>query len=105
VKKMLALGRKGTRITPQGTVPGWASANGSGIPATPTHLSGFGFVADKARNIQYLSFAVRDTSGRCAGGDLQANAAGKRIIGGRPVTVRAKAPCTGDEVAKLAGHL
>jgi hypothetical protein len=105
VQKMLRLAKAGTRITPQGTVPAWASANGSGIPATPTHLSGFGFVVDKAKNIQYLSFAVKDTSGRCAGGDVLANGSGTKITGGKPITVPAKAPCTGDEVAKLAGHL
>lgn len=104
VKKLLAVAKAGTAITAQGTVSGWAPANGSAIPADPSHISGFGFVADQAKHIQYLSFAVKDTSGRCAGGDLLANAAGTRTTGGRAIAVPAKAPCTGDEVAKLAGH-
>ena len=105
VKKLLAVAKSGTAITPQGTVAGWAPANGSAIPADPSHISGFGFVADKAKRIQYLSFAVKDTSGNCAGGDLLANPAGTRTTGGRAITVPAKASCTGDEVAKLAGHV
>lgn len=104
VKKLLAVAKAGTAITAQGTVSGWAPANGSAIPADPSHISGFGFVADKAKHIQYLSFAVNDTSGKCVGGDLLANAAGTRTTGGRAIAVPAKAPCTGDEVAKLAGH-
>lgn len=98
------MARAGTPITAQGTVSGWAAANGSAIPADPSNISGFGFVADKSKHIQYLSFAVKDTSGRCAGGDLLANAAGTMTTGGRAVAIPAKAPCTGDEVAKLAGH-
>jgi hypothetical protein len=103
VKQLLALAKPGTTIGSQGSVPGWAPANGSAIPAEPSHVSGFGFVADKA--IQYLAFAVKDTSGKCAGGDLLANASGTRITGGKAIAVPAKAPCTGDEVAKLAGHI
>jgi hypothetical protein len=104
VKKLLALGKAGTPVSPEGTISGWAPANGSAIPADPSHTSGFGFAADKSKGIQYLSFAVKDTSGRCAGGDLLANAAGTTTTGGRAISVPAKAPCTGDEVAKLAGH-
>src|ERR1700693_4590899 len=59
VKKLLALAKPGTTITSQGTVPGWAPANGSAIPADPSHISGFGFVSQKAAGIQYLSFAVK----------------------------------------------
>jgi len=103
--KLLALAKPGTPITTQGTVPDWPPANGSGIPATPTDLSGFGFVVDKPKNMQYLSFAVKDSSGKCAGGDIVANSAGTAITGGQAISVPAKAPCTGDEVAKLAGHL
>jgi hypothetical protein len=102
--KLLKLARPGTSVTAQGTVPGWPPANGSGIPATPSELSGFGFVADKAQNLEYMSFAVFDSAGRCAGGDLEANSAGTQITSARPVAIPAKAPCTGDEVAKLAGH-
>lgn len=104
VKKLLALAKPGTTITSQGTVPGWAPANGSAIPADPSHISGFGFVSQKGAGLQYLSFAVKDSSGKCAGGDLLANASGTRITGGKAITVPAKAPCTGDQVAKLAGH-
>jgi hypothetical protein len=104
VKTLLAVAKPGTTISSQGTVPGWAPANGSAIPADPSHISGFGFVADKSKGIQYLSFAVKDTSGRCAGGDLLANAAGTRTTGGKAIAVPAKTPCTGEEVAKLAGH-
>jgi hypothetical protein len=104
VKKLLAVAKPGTAITAQGTVSGWAPANGSAIPADPSHISGFGFVADMAKHIQYLSFAVKDTSGKCAGGDLLANAAGTQTTGGRAIAIPAKAPCTGDEVARLAGH-
>ena len=104
VKKLLAVGKPGTSVTAQGTVAGWAPANGSAIPADPSHISGFGFVADKAKKLQYLSFAVKDTSGKCAGGDLLANAAGTRTTGGRAIAIPSKDPCTGDEVALLAGH-
>ncbi|HEY1524390.1 MAG TPA: hypothetical protein VGF70_15370 [Solirubrobacteraceae bacterium] len=102
VKTLLAVAKPGTTIAAQGTVSGWAPANGSAIPADPSHISGFGFVADKG--IQYLAFAVKDTSGKCAGGNLLANAAGTLTTGGKAVSIPAKAPCTGDEVAKLAGH-
>jgi hypothetical protein len=102
--KLLALAKPGTAVSSQGTVPGWPPANGSGIPSTPSDVSGFGFVPDKAKNIQYLSFAVMDTGNRCAGGDLEANFAGTQIITARPITVPAQGPCTGDEVAKIAGH-
>jgi hypothetical protein len=61
-------------------------------------------VADKSKGIEYLAFAVKDTSGKCAGGDILANAAGTQTTGGKAVSVPAQAPCTGDEVAKLAGH-
>ncbi len=102
--KLLALAKPGTSVTSQGNVPGWPPANGSGIPATPSEVSGFGFVPDKAQNIQYLSFAATDRKGRCAGGDLEANQAGTLITSARPITIPAKAPCTGDEAAKIAGH-
>jgi hypothetical protein len=102
--RLLALAKPGTSVSSQGTVPGWPPANGSGIPATPSDVSGFGFVPDKARNIQYLSFAVLDTTDKCAGGDLVTNASGGQITSARPITVPAKGPCTGDEVAKIAGH-
>jgi hypothetical protein len=104
VKKLLGVAKAGTTITPQGTIPNWDPANGSAIPAEPSHISGFGFVADKSKGIEYLSFAVKDTSGKCAGGDLVANAAGTKTTGGKAVSVPDKAPCTGEEVAKLAGH-
>jgi hypothetical protein len=102
--KLLALAKPGTTLSSTGTVPGWPPANGSGIPATPSEVSGFGFVPDKAKNIQYLSFAVADSGGRCAAGDLEANAAGTQITSAKPVTLPSKAPCTGDEAAKIAGH-
>jgi hypothetical protein len=105
VKQLLALAKPGTTITSQGIVSGWAPANGSAIPADPSQISGFGFVADQAKHIQYLAFAAKDTSGKCAGGDLLANASGTRVTGGKAITVPAKAPCTGDEVAKLAGNI
>ena len=104
VSKLLALGKPGTSLTGQGTVPGWPPANGSGVPATPSEVSGFGFVADKARNDQYLSFAVMDTAQRCTGGDLETNTSGTQVASAKPVKLPAKAPCTGDEVAKLVGH-
>lgn len=102
--RMLLLAKPGTNLTTQGTVLGWPPANGSGIPATSTEVSGFGFVPDKARHVQYLAFAVMDTARRCAGGDLEATAAGTQVTSARPITIPPKAPCTGDEVAKLAGH-
>ncbi len=104
VKTLLATAKAGTAISSQGTVAGWAPANGSAIPADPSHISGFGFVPDTPQHIQYLAFAVKDTSGKCAGGQLLANASGTKVTGGKSVAVPAKEPCTGDEVAKLAGH-
>jgi hypothetical protein len=102
--KLLALAKPGTSLSSQGTVPGWPPANGSGIPATPSEVSGFGFVPDKGQKIQYLSFAVTDRTGKCAAGDLEANSAGTRVTSAKPITLPAKGPCTGDETAKIAGH-
>ena len=102
--KLLALAKPGTRVTSQGMVPGWPPANGSGIPATSSETSGFAFVQDKAKNIQYLSFAVMDRTGRCAAGDLETNASGLQITSARPITIPPKSPCTGDEAARIAGH-
>lgn len=102
--RILALAKPGTSVTSQGNVRGWPPANGSGIPATPSEVSGFGFVADKARNLQYLSFAVIDTAHKCAGGDLETNASGSQIVSARPIKLPPKGPCTGDEVARIAGH-
>ena len=104
VKTLLTTAKAGTAVSSQGTVAGWAPANGSAIPADPSHISGFGFVPDPAQHNQYLAFAVKDTSGKCAGGQLLANASGTKVTGGKSVAVPAKKPCTGDEVAKLAGH-
>lgn len=102
--KLLALAKPGTSVTAQGTIAGWPPANGSGIPATPSEISGFGLVVDKPKNLEYLSFTVMDTSGKCVGGDLETNSAGTQIVAARPITIPAKAPCTGDEAAKVAGH-
>jgi hypothetical protein len=67
-------------------------------------VSGFGFVPDTSSHIQYLAFAVMDAAGRCAGGDLEANYSATQITSARPITIPAKAPCTGDEAAKIAGQ-
>lgn len=102
--KLLGLAKPGTHLTPQGTVPGWPPANGSGIPATPSEVSGFGFVVDRTRNDQYLSFAVTDAAGRCAGGDLETDSSGRVVASARSIAIPHKAPCTGDEAARIAGH-
>ncbi len=102
--KLLRLAKPGTNLTTQGTVLGWPPANGSGIPATSTEVSGFGFVVDKTRHDQYLAFAVTDTAGNCAGGDLEATASGTQVTSAKPITIPRHAPCTGDEAAKIAGH-
>jgi hypothetical protein len=102
--RLLALAKPGTNLTTQGTVLGWPPANGSGIPASSTEVSGFGFVPDKSRHDQYLAFAVKDTAGHCAGGDFEATASGTQVTSARPITIPPKAPCTGDEAAKIAGH-
>jgi len=103
--RLLRLAQPGTKITSQGNLPGWPPANGSAIPATPTEVSGFGFNLDKARKVQYLSFAVRDAGGACAGGDILANAKGTEVISGTAVSLPHHGPCTGDEVARMAGHM
>jgi hypothetical protein len=102
--RLLALARPGTKITSQGSISGWPPANGSGIPATATEISGFGFNVDKARKEQYLSFAVTDSRHGCAGGDIVTNSKGTNVVSSMPVNLTTHAPCTGDEVAKLAGH-
>lgn len=102
--KLLALARPGTKISSQGNLSDWPPANGSAIPATATEISGFGFNMDRAKKAQYLSFAVTDTSGACAGGEILAKANGTTVVSASPVKLPSHAPCTGDEVAKLAGH-
>jgi hypothetical protein len=101
--KLLALAKPGTDV-PQGNVPNWPPANGSAIPATATEVSGFGFNVDKTQNVQYLSFAVADRNHGCAGGDIVTNAKGTKVISASPIKLPRHAPCTGDEVAELAGH-
>lgn len=102
--KLLGLAKPGTKVTSQGNLPGWPPANGSAIPASATEVSGFGFNVDKVLKVQYLSFAVSDTNHSCAGGDIIANAKGTTVVSSRAVKLPSHAPCTGDEVAKLAGH-
>lgn len=102
--RLLSMAKPGTRITSQGDVPGWPPANGSAIPASATEISGFGFNADTARKDQYLSFAVGDSGHGCAGGDIVANAKGTTVVAAKPIRLPSHAPCTGDEVAKLAGQ-
>jgi hypothetical protein len=103
--RLLALAKPGTKITSQGNVPGWPPADGSAIPATPTDVSGFGFNVDKAKNTQYLSFAVTDSRHACAGGDIVTNSKGTTVVSAKPVELPPHAPCTGDQVATQAGHL
>ena len=68
-------------------------------------VSGCGFVIDKAHNDEgYLSFAVQDSNGNCAGGDLVAAGSGDTVTSATPVTVPAGQPCTGNSVAAAAGH-
>jgi hypothetical protein len=102
--KLLDLARRGVKVTSQGNLPGWPPANGSAIPATATRISGFGFNVDKKRKAQFLSFAVRDSGGACAGGDILTDSKGKKVVSHRAIRLPPHAPCTGDEVAKLAGH-
>lgn len=102
--RLLALAKPGTKVGYQGSISGWPPANGSGIPATATEISGFGFDVDKARKEQYLSFAVADSKHGCAGGDIVTNSKGTNVASAKPVKLPSRAPCTGDEVAKLAGH-
>ena len=52
----------------------------------------------------HLGFAVKDSSGHCAGGDIEADAAGTYVQSAQPVDMPRHAACTGDEAAKLAGH-
>jgi hypothetical protein len=102
--RLLALAQPGTKVTSQGTLSGWPSANGAAIPASPSELSGFGFEADHAKKVQYLGFAVKDTAGHCAGGEIQADLAGTYVQSATAVTIPSHAPCTGNEAAKAAGH-
>ncbi len=76
-------------------MPGWPPANGSAIPATATDISGFGFNVDKAKKDQYLSFAVTDASGACAGGDIVANAKGTMVVSTSAVKLPSHAPVHG----------
>ena len=102
--RLLDLAQPGTKLTSQGTVPGWPSANGAAIPATASQVSGFGFLSDTAKHVQYLGFAVKDSAGHCAGGDIEADSGGTYVQSAEPVEIPRHAPCTGDEAAKVAGH-
>ena len=102
--RLLGLAKPGTRVTSQGTLPGWPAANGAAIPATTSQVSGFGFLVDKNQNVQYLGFAVLDTKGKCALGDIEANSSGTEVVSASPVTTPAHGPCTGDQAARAAGH-
>ncbi|MFL5824019.1 MAG: hypothetical protein ACJ764_11315 [Solirubrobacteraceae bacterium] len=102
--KLLGLAAPGTKVTPRDTVPGWPSANGAAIPATTSQVSGFGFLVDQTKRVQYLGFAVTDAAGHCAGGNIEADLAGKFVLSSARVTIPRHAACTGDEAAKAAGH-
>ncbi len=79
--------------------------NGSAVPASPSVVSGFAFVSSKGRGVDYLAFAVADTSSHCAGGVLEASSASPpTVTKATPVTVPAGTSCTGDNVATIAGY-
>lgn len=92
-----------------GTVTNWTADkalafSGSAVAAGPSDVSGFTFVTDKAKNVDFLSFAVADTQGHCAGGVLLDNASFTKVISAKPVTLPAGAACTGSAVGQAAGY-
>jgi hypothetical protein len=76
---------------------------GSGIPADETTVSGFADVLSKHRNVDYLAFAVIDTSGNCVGGVLEIDDVLNEVMSANPVS-GPFAQCTGDAVADAAGY-
>lgn len=81
----------------------WASAEpdllgGYALAATPTQISGFQFVESKSTGGEILVFAVADSSGTCAVGELVADSAGTTVASAEPLDVAAGTECTGNAV-------
>jgi hypothetical protein len=86
----------------QTVVPG-VRVSGSGIAATPGSISGFAFVLSKKKGLQYLAFAVLDSSGKCADGVLEASGSGDKVTAGLS-PAHQPGSCSGSRVADTAGY-
>jgi hypothetical protein len=111
--RLLALAPQGTAINPasQPEIEAWKQSypalgfSGAAVPATAASVSGFAFVTSKAKQQDYLAFAVMDTAGRCAGGILTGtDTKPYTVTSGKAFAVAAGTKCTGSAVADAAGY-
>jgi hypothetical protein len=75
---------------------------GSALPASPDVVSGFTAVFSKAKDVDFLAFAVRDTKGGCSAGVLEFDSAGTTVT--KSVKVNSPSQCSGDAVAEALGY-
>lgn len=96
VRVLIAQAAKGpiTSGTPQLWTTDGIQLDGYANPATPTSLSGYGFVG---KQTQFLAFAVKDTTGHCVGAVLFANASASQVTGSEIIPTLT-GPCSGATV-------
>lgn len=104
---ILANQAKNSGINDDGYVAEWGSDNkqiqftGFNTPATPLAVSGIADVTSKAKNVDYVPFAVMDTSGHCSGAVLEVS--GKSVTKVVPVP-NVPGKCTAGSVSDAAGY-
>jgi hypothetical protein len=110
---LLGLAPKGTPVDVRGepAIDEWATSlpwlhfTGSALPATPTSVSGFAFSYSKAKQVQYLAFAVADSSGGCAAGVLTSTDGDRPVVTrSTPLDASGTDSCSADTIAEAAGY-